>query len=293
MRRTFCSSLFAAAAMIVPLSGADAQTTRTINFNEKPGAVTIQGDGVEVTLQPKIDAESILNLAISVRVPGYQTIIVNDDGRPVWADRWVAIGKLSGDDPAPSVLLEGFTGGAHCCATLTAIVPNAGRLKVVEFEPVDGDSDKVFPKDIDGDGTVDFERQDDSFRYQFASGAGSYSPPIFLNIYKGQIVDVSGQPGFRPRWLAFAKATRTRCMDKTDIDRNGACAAYAAAAARLGQFDTAMTEVTKFASPSKDFLPEGCSVSVKDGECPEAKKIKFYSFDSALRWFLRDRGYID
>lgn len=292
MRRAIGIGVVVVAASFAA-NGTFAQTTRTINFNDKPGAVTVQGDGAEVTLQPKIDGESTLNLSVSVRVPGYQTIIVDAGGNPAWADNWVAIGKLSKTDPAPAVLLEGFTGGAHCCATLMAIVPNAGRLKAVEFEPVDGDSDKVFPKDLDGDGTADFERQDDSFRYQFASGAGSYSPPIFLNIYKGQIVDVSTQPGFRPQWQAFAKETRARCMDKTDPDRNGGCAAYVAAGARLGQFETAMTEAVKWASPSKDFLPEGCSIAVKDAQCPDAKKIKFYSFETALRWFLRDRGYID
>ena len=274
-------------------SPAGSQTTRTFNFNKTPGAVTVQGDGAEVTLQPKISSEAILNLSVSVRIPGFQTIIVDDGGGPASADTWVAIGKLSATDRAPSVLLEGFSGGAHCCATLTAIVPSAGRMKAITFEPVDGDSDKVFPKDLDGDGTVDFVRQDDSLFYQFASGAASYSPPVIFNIYKGQLIDVSSQPGFRPLWLAFAKKTRAACMDKTNPDRNGACAAYVAAAARLGRFEAAMSEALEWASPSNDFLPEGCLIKETDSQCPAEKKIKFSSFEPALRWFLRTHGYID
>ena len=50
-------------------------------------------------------------------------------------------------------------------------------------------------------------RQDDSFRYQFASGAGCYSPPVFYDIYKGQLIDVSDQPGFRRQWESFAAQT--------------------------------------------------------------------------------------
>lgn len=274
-------------------SPAGGQTMRTVNFNKTPGAVTVQGEGAEVTLQPKISAEAILNLSVSVRVPGFQTIIVDDGGGPASADTWVAIGKLSISDKAPSVLLEGFSGGAHCCATLTAIVPSAGRLKAITFEAVDGNGDKVFPKDLDGDGTVDFVRQDDSLFYQFASGAGSYSPPVIFNIYKGQLIDVSSQPGFQSLWLAFAKKTRATCMDKTDPDRNGACAAYVAAAARLGRFEAAMAEAIKWASPSTDFLPEGCQVTETNGQCPNEKKIKFSSFEPALRWFLRAHGYTD
>lgn len=226
-------------------------------------------------------------------MPGYQSIIVAEESPGSrYSDRWVGIGKLSSSDPVPSVLLAGFTGGAHCCAWLKAIVPVAGKLKVLEFEEVDGEPDKAFPSDLDGDGTRDFLRQDDSFRYVFASGAGSFSPPVILNIYKGQIVDVSTQPGFGKIWEDFARLTRARCADRSDTDRNGACAAYAAAGARLGRFEKVIAEVDKMARDDPGMeLPQGCSIPIGEGECPEDKKIIFSSFATALRWFLETHGY--
>lgn len=292
--RTRNSVLLAVASFAVP-STATAQLSRTITFAETPGPATITAEGVEVTLQPMASDDDTIDVSAAIRVPGFQSVIVNEGfGSSAFHERWVGIGKLSVSDPAPSVLLTGFTGGAHCCATLKAIVPVAGKLKTVEFEPIDGDGGDVFPRDIDQDGIADFERQDDSFRYQFASGAGSISPPMIYNIYKGQIIDVSAQPSFRSIWETFANETRAACADQSNDDRNGACAAYVAAGARLGRYQQTLAEAEKLASEKNDImLPQACSVATGDNQCPPGKEIKFYTFGSALRWFLKDRSYID
>ena len=272
---------------------ASAQVGRTVDFSEHPDAATVASEGVEVTLSPSKSDDGI-EVSAAIRVPGFQSIIVREGGGTYAGyPRWVGIGKLSKSDASPSVLLESFSGGAHCCAELRAIVPVAGRLKVIDFEAVDGDIEKLFPKDVDGDGTVDFVRQDDRFRYTFASGAGSFSPPVILNVYKGQIVDVSDQASFQTMWEKFAKQTHTRCIDRTDEDRNGACAAFVAAGARLGHFEAAMAEADKYANPKPSFgFPEGCSIDTKDVPCPKDKIVKFFQFKTALRWFLENRGYI-
>jgi hypothetical protein len=239
--------------------------------------------------------EDTLDVATSIRVPGVQTIITTEGyATSRFIERQVAIGKLSSADATPSVLLGGFTGGAHCCATLRVVTPVAGRLKVIEFEEVDGGPSATFPKDVDGDGTVDFVRQDDSFRYQFASGAGSYSPPVFLNIYKGQIVNVSDQPSFRPVWLEFANKTRRACADRSNEDRNGACIAYAAASSRLGNLEAGLKEAIKnaYAGPGLE-LPSPCKVDLVEYQCPEGQDIKFYTFEAAAIWFLRKSGYTE
>jgi hypothetical protein len=269
--------------------------TRIVDFSETRDAVTITSDGADVTLQPIRGDGDAIDVSAAIRIPGYEAIIVNEGAQtsPVF-ERWVGIGRLAASDPAPAVLLAGYSGGAHCCATLKAIVPDAGTLRVVEFEAVDGEPDQTFPQDIDHDGVVDFVRQDDSFRYQFASGAGSFSPPVIYNIYRGQIVDVTTQPGFRPLWEEFARETRSRCADQSEDDRNGACAAYVAAAARLGRYPNAMREVERLARSVDEIrLYEACRVRLVDGACPTGSEIVFHSFPSALTWFLRAHGYID
>ena len=291
--------IFMIALLLALTAATNAQTDtvifKTVDFSEHPQSETITGEGAEVTLQPIDRNDDGIDVAAAIRLTGYQSIIVKEGAATnSFVKRGVGIGKLSSHDLAPSILLTGYSGGAHCCGTLKAIVPVAGRLKVLEFEPNDGESDQFFPKDIDGDGVVDFVRQDDSFRYQFSSGAGSFSPPVIFNIYKGNIVDVSTEPAFRTVWEKFAAETRKRCMDRSDNDRNGACAAYVASGARLGKFEAAMTEAVQWANLGKDAeLPSGCKVELVQYLCPKGQEIKFFDFKSALVWFLRKTKYID
>lgn len=293
-RKSLALSALAALAAALPVS-ASAQIFRSVDFSEHPGPATISAEGVEVTLQPSNDQDGQITVAAAIRIPGLQSIIVTEESASsAGYARWVGIGKLATSDAAPSVLLQGFSGGAHCCATMQVITPSVGRLKVLSFEPVDGEGDTSFPRDIDGDGTVDFIRQDDSFRYAFASGAGSYSPPVILNVYKGQVVDVSAQPAYRALWEKYSTRTHAACADRSDEDRNGACAAYVAASARLGNFQTAMIEADKLANQKPGIeLPTNCTAALVDYACPAGKEVKFYTFRSALMWFLQKNGYID
>lgn len=268
---------------------------RSINFSDNPSPVTLQDGGVAVTLQPMFNNEGDVEVITSISAPGFQTLIVREgiETRAGY-DRTVAIGKLSESDPIPTVLLGGYSGGAHCCATLKVLTPDAGRLKVLEFEPVDGEPVATFPNDIDGDGVADFIRQDDRFRYQFAPGAMSYSPPIFYNIYKGSIVNVSDQPNYHLIWKNFARQMRPICANQSDENRNGACIAFAAAGARLGNFTEFLSEASKNAFKGEgQFLPTSCKAALVDYQCPEGQEIHFYTFETAATWFLRTNGYIN
>lgn len=286
-------------ALILALLGvhasASAQLSRTVVFADNPGTQTLNHDGVEVVLQPMAMEDETIEVSAFVRVPGFPPLIVREDP-PVsgFHPRWVGIGRLSTSDPAPSVLLAGFTGGAHCCATLRVLTPDNGRLRVLEFPERDGGPMDAFPTDIDGDGVLDIVLQDDSFRYQFASGAGSYSPPTVYNLYRGQIVNVTTQPGYRRMWQDYARETRSLCADRSNDDRNGACAAYVAASARLGSYAQALREVGAMAYSGRDLvLPEGCRVDLVNSGCPAGQEVRFHAFVPALIWHLRRQGYIE
>jgi hypothetical protein len=93
--------------------------------------------------------------------------------------------------------------------------------------------------------------------------------------------------------MKYAADARALCADRSNPDRNGACAAYVAAAARLGKFAPAMKEAEMLAATGKDIeLPISCRVAEVNGLCPAGMERKFFSFSDALRWFLRDTGYI-
>lgn len=287
---------FAVCVILMVLSSpSTGQVAQLLNFEESPGTKTMSYDAVEVIAQPRDESDGMIQFVAAIRAKGFSPVLI-EDGVPARAgyERWIGVGKLTPTDPIPSVLLASFTGGAHCCAAMKAIVPSAGKLKIIDFPWIDGGPDPEFPKDLDADGTVDFVRQDDRFRYQFASGAGSFSPPVIFNIFKGQLIDVSDQIGFKPLWAKFARETKVRCADQSDGDRNGACAAYVAAGARLGTYEEALKFAVKFANskPSTDF-PSSCKVSTEADKCSEQNIIKHYTFSSSIGSFLKTSGYVN
>lgn len=283
----------AAAGMLAALGmlaggPAAAQVFEAVNFSEHPTPAKIIGDGAEVTLSPLSDGEGMIKASAAIKIPGYPVLVVTEDESSNSAfERWVGIGKLAASDPAPSVLLQGYTGGAHCCATLTLVTPWNGALKTLTFESIDGSGTDRFPEDIDKDGVVEIYRQDDRFRYQFASGAGSYSPPVLYNVRGGELVDVSSEPRFAPFWEDYARETRALCADQESSERNAACAVYVVAGKHLGRFDAALRDANTLANNSPDApKPEACKVDLVEYACPEGQELKFADFEAALRWVM-------
>ncbi len=191
------------------------------------------------------------------------------------------------------VYFESFTGGAHCCNEVQAAVIGSRGIRIVRIGIFDGGPTDVFPRDLDGDGTVDFVQQDDTFLYTFSSYAGSMAPPKILNVVGGRAVDVSARPGFRPLFRRAMNRARPNC-EQGDSERNGACAGYVAAAARAGQFEAAWAVMLRSYDRDSGWdLPPGCRVRVDArGECPGGAVIRYTSYPDALRAFLVLQGYI-
>jgi len=274
---------------------AGAQIFKPVNFAEHPQQAKFAAEGMEVTLTPITDGEGLIKASARITIPGYPAVVVTEDdaSNPVF-DRWVGIGKLSASDAAPSMLLQGFTGGAHCCATLTVVTPFKGALRTLTFPVIDGEGSDRFPQDIDKDGVVDFQRQDDSFRYQFASGAGSYSPPVLFNVRDGALVNVSSEARFAAFWQDYAKEARALCADQENDERNSPCAAYVVAGIHLGRFEAVLRDADTLANNSPDAqAPLACKVAMVEEECPAGQELKFANFEAALRWQLKESGYLN
>lgn len=203
--------------------------------------------------------------------------------------RWNKAGDLY-------LLVETYTGGAHCCDHVQAAVPTATGFHVVDLGTYDGDRIGQLPRDIDGDGIVDFLVRDDRFLYAFSSYAESLSPPKILNLRGGEAVDVSERPSYRPVFAKAAARLRRACLPRRGGPLDGACPAYVAAAARAGDLDRAWKDVSAAYSGKKHdpmWLPEGCTLPLDDdGACPKGSEITYRSYLEALRAFLVTRGYI-
>lgn len=191
----------------------------------------------------------------------------------------------------PIVMIQSFTGGAHCCNVVTLAGYSHGKLKVIELGMWDGDQIEL-PKDISGDGVADFVMRDGSFLYAFSSYASSYSPPKILNVVSGKVADVSRRPAFRKLFADAANEAREVCRYAESSDqRNGACPTYVAAAARIGKLQEAWSNMlTSYDAKSGWDFPSGCRV--KKDNCPPGLEIKFKSYPESLLYFLKEKGYV-
>lgn len=198
----------------------------------------------------------------------------------------IALVRLTPDDVRPRVLLSSFSGGAHCCASLTMLTLDQGRWQLTEFGAWDGDT-PTLPTDLNADGVKEFTSVDQAFLYAFASYAESWAPPVIQVVEGQEIRDVSGQLRFRPVFATAADRAKASCLETS----NGACAAYVAAAARAGTLDEAWTVMLRSYDQASDWtLPTACRLRTA-GECPSEAKLTFGTFPEALQWFLGEHGY--
>lgn len=207
-------------------------------------------------------------------------------------EQHVSVGRW--DAHSQYVRLQSFSGGAHCCILVSLVMPVGGRLRVVELGAWDGEYDDEPVRDLNHDGRLDFLVADDSFLYAFAPYAGSYTPLQILNVVNGRVIDVSANPAFRTVNEATARELRERCVhSESSGSENGACAAYVAAAARVGRFDAAWAEMLHSYRRDSDWdLPTGCRVDDRDRGCPDADVIHYRDYPDALRHFLIRLHYI-
>ena len=190
----------------------------------------------------------------------------------------------------PVIMLQSFSGGAHCCNTIHVVGFVRDRLQAIDLGSWDGDAIEV-PKDISGDGVVDFVMNDNSFLYAFACYACSYAPPQVFNIVDGKFKDVSRNPAFKSLYAKEMSDSGKACVSGSG-DANGACPAYVASAARVGQLNRAWSRMLASYDASADWeLPTGCSVPLSD-ECPSEAQIVYKSYPEALLAFLKRQGYV-
>lgn len=221
-------------------------------------------------------------------------------GEPGIAYR-VAIGRLNAADPGASVMLDSFTGGAHCCDVFAIAEPAGDAMRIVpvswQSPGSDGGDPQTmfdtgsipFPADLSGDGHADIVLRDDRFLYEFASYAGSMAPPVVLSVIDGKTVDRSADPAFAPLFADAMRQAKTYCA-ATKYERNGACAAYVADAARTGQLDAAWRFMLANYDRKSIAGLTRCTTAYVGDSCPHEEH--FADYPAALRAFLIRTGYI-
>ncbi len=93
-------------------------------------------------------------------------------------------------DGEPDVVLDLYSGGAHCCTVVQIFSYDPGTMTYVETERVFGDPDaKVV--DLRHDGRFEFLTADDSFAYEFTDFAASGLPIEILTFAGRHFTDVT------------------------------------------------------------------------------------------------------
>lgn len=137
-------------------------------------------------------------------------------------------------DKEPEVIVDFFTGGAHCCtySLIYRLIPGQNR-----YESINQGWGHVgySLKDLDRDGRPEFESADNQFAYAFASFAGSGMPLQIWQYNRGQMSQVTRR---FPK-LIYADATRwwnAYTESKAQAGEvKGVLAAYLATKYLLGQ----------------------------------------------------------
>jgi hypothetical protein len=148
--------------------------------------------------------------------------------------RPVTIRDLDGDGE-PEVLVDLYTGGAHCCSYTVILRFDGGTYRgtvALWGDPGYG------LRDLDRDGRPELVTADDRFAYTFTSYAASFLPLRIESYDHGTLTDVTSQ--FRSLvsaeasslWAEYLKVRRNRANDV-----RGLLAAWLADEYRLGRAD--------------------------------------------------------
>jgi hypothetical protein len=285
MRRALLLAAFAALASCAPQE-LPAQTWQRLDFSSSRAGQTISADGAQVTVVPIAMRDGNQGYQITIDIAGLpqrtERVLGDADGN----DLAVGIGRLATSDTHPTVVIQNFFGGAHCCTTVTAYLQHAGAPREVRLGNVDGQGLTAWPQDLDDDGTVDFLLSDRSLNYQFSSYAGSFSIPVVQNIRAGVAVDVTNSRQFIRLIEQASRDARIACLDQTlGPERNGGCAAYVVAETRLGRGAAALAFASRAAFNGPDAVyPSYCRVEMID--CPEGQVERFSNFRAAMVRYL-------
>lgn len=253
-----------------------------VEWTAQQGRRAYRAGGVTATIVPKHIEEGVVS-AVTVAAPGLAPLVIEGDELSVGYPVYVGIGVLARGQ-RPSVIVQTYTGGSHCCESIRVAVPDGRAFRLVDLGEWNG-LEIPWPTDLTGDGIADFRFLDDAFLYAFGSYAGSVTPPLVMNIRDGRGIDVSADPAFRALFAADLVQARAGCVDASEDEPNGACAAYAADAARLGRLDEVWPIVLRSYSRTQTDWPASCALSQPPTPC-------YRDYPTALRAFLRQSGYL-
>jgi hypothetical protein len=181
------------------------------------------------------------------------------------------------DTGEPEVILEMFTGGAHCCSVTLLLRWDAGS-RSYKSNLVSWGNYAYRLVDLDADKLPEFSAFDERFVYAFTAYVFSAAPIQIWQYRRGALIDVTREfPREIEKQAAELKATYTKERKSKDVDLRGFIAAYVADLYLLDRGDEAQTFLRQ-AQSRGDLRGFGGPTGAK--------------YVTALTRFLRANGYI-
>jgi hypothetical protein len=169
---------------------------------------------------------------------------------PVRVDMFSALNDLTGDDlngdSYPDVVIETFSGGAHCCfgTQVYSLRPDAAVLILQKPESNAGG----YFEDLNADGVFEFITYDDSFAYQYCPYAAGVSVKVIMAYDPGQDRYIPASPRFPEQYTDEITTNKQRTLaapgELGEWDSSNICAVLPLALDYLymGQSEEAQTE---------------------------------------------------
>jgi hypothetical protein len=223
------SALFAVAFSLIAAAPADAQVaagSKTLTSGPVTATLSWKGGETIVATDPhlRIDRDGATLLE---RDLAKECQLCNGVGAPAEA---LHLTDLDADGE-PEVLVDLYTGGAHCCATALIWFYDGSRYR----RRVLGLGDQGYRlKDLDADRRPEIITADDRFAYAFTAFAYSWFPPLVYDWRDHGFVDVTRR--FPDRIRADLAAIRKLLpRARREGDPRGLVAAYVADEYLLGR----------------------------------------------------------
>ena len=297
------SFLIGAAPTPTPVSVGAFQTwlsSKKVPLNFVAGGVSVHVEALPCPAAPVGDStcrwEGYNNQgSVTVSFPGVAPLTVNTNGASAYAR--IAIVRFDRRDPRPGVIVESQSGGSGGNMTAQLIIPSSDGFRALplgrsDTRDVQGEIAN-YPSDVSGDGRIDLQLEDAAFESVFGCNACTPRPPRVFTVKNGEVVDRSGDPSLRAVFAADMARLAPQCLSERP-DRNGACAAYVADAARAGRFEEAWVAMLIHYELGAT-LWEPCDVPISsrtEHRCPEGHTTRFSEFPQSLRAFLKRTGYL-
>jgi hypothetical protein len=275
MRRTLITALvLAASALFAPAALA---TTQTASGGAVTATFTFSGDfptfsGLQLTIAQS--GSVLYDQPVSSKACG-------TDCAPQATSGASSVHVIDLDATGqPNVVLDLYTGGAHCCSVEQVFTFDPGTMTYAMTERNFGDPGARI-KDLNHDGHFEFVSADDAFAYAFTDFAASGLPLQILSFTGSRFEDVTATHPKLIRkdatiWLkAFQGMARQHYSDSV-----GVIAAWTADEYRLGKSAAANRYLSQ---PAKaGHLKSALGRTEPHGQ----------TFVAALKKFLRRHGYV-